>query len=542
MDKSVKLVFVPGTPVALTDLSQKTHFIMAENRLAMCGINAETVDFGVMEGVQVTKEVEEKASVYSAYGWIQRLSHGRGGFPVSYKNNDTAYRFDQLTTKLQRLQQGSPRLFVFWVEDKRCFSEVRQISEQLRLEVAEADQVVAGPYARQYGSCILGECPTFNAVLLGDMVESLDSFLHKGDFTWHDVPNVIYRDTLGTLRKTSGYISQKIRLNPCVEKYVNLMDGFTRFPIFPLCFTEYPDLVAYQDRSGNEIRKKSTDTLIDEIEFFMNRYNARVFHISAPFITLEQLKSFADRLLGQNLVIIYSLGDISVSVGKALAEELFASGCRSISFRIPTGSQRLLEEFYGCKMSTSAMRVAMRFCSMAGMFTVVKLCYPCPQDDYHTRAETELLIESGKPDAVCLESPVITPNSYWFNRAYEFGFFINHRDFNKDAIGFRPTFGNLPYTMRGWSSKRVSQAQESLLVFAMNKGCFINVGEQAGLLAKLSRNDLDESVFLTRLQEAIEDGNSHELKALATLAYSNCDTSLAEFDAYGANTKMVVSL
>ncbi len=184
----------------------------------------------------------------------------------------------------------------------------------------------------------------------------------------------------------------------------------------------------------------------------------------------------------------------------------------------------MLEDFYGCKFGISAMGASVRNCNAAGIFTVLRMVYPCPGDDYHTRAEIELFIESVKPDSVCIELPALAPESAWFKRPSEFGFLVNHREYHRHVAGGNSSFGDLPYAMRGWNSKRIHQTQASLVACALKTGCLIDITEQQGLMARLIRSVMNETEFLEGLRDALEQSDGDRLKNLALCAHDNART------------------
>jgi hypothetical protein len=83
--------------------------------------------------------------------------------------------------------------------------------------------------------------------------------------------------------------------------------------------------------------------------------------------------------------------------------DLAASGCRSVSVQADSGSQYLLDEFYGSPWTVTEMERVFRASRFHGLYTVGEFTYPCPRDDYHTRAETERIVRRSQPHAVRVE-------------------------------------------------------------------------------------------------------------------------------------------
>lgn len=525
MDKRVRLVFVPGSPISLEALCPKSHLLILQSRLAAEAIASDIVDFGTLEDMNACRPDEPERNVEMRSGWASQTKPGWGGFPVLHRitrTRDIQPIDSEVDTKLSRLREGSPSILLFWIENRDMYRRFKEYSLCLRASLYETKIVLAGPYAIHYGTYALSDCSCLDAVITGDLTDSILALLHNedGDTQWQEVPGLLLRNTEGVVCRS------EFRSMPRVPTSLNLgafqhREPGTQFPLFHLTFNWSPAPFYYQDSYRQPYDCKSPGAVVGEMNHLQRNSNARTFHIAAPCITANTLADFADMLLKQNLAAIYSLGDVTESLGKSLSERLFASGCRSIGFRIPTGSQRMLEDFYGCHSSISAMRASLRHCREAGIYTVVRMCYPCPADDYHTRAEIELFIEAVKPNAVCIEPPALAPDSLWFRRASEFGFFISHREYARHAVGGNSVYGAFPYTMRGWNARRIFQAQASLSAAVVKLGCRINITEQLGLLARLARSTMEESLFLDALLEALSLPDTTQLQKLVACLDTN---------------------
>ena len=537
MDKRVRLVFVPGNPVTLDSLCPKSHLLMLQSRLIAEGIVVDLLDFGTIGMVHEARGAEAEDGGALLPGWMEQVVQGWGGFPVLHRvkpARDHQQGYSKKEALLGRLMEGQPRVIAFWIYVRDAYREVRELSRCIRGLLGETCQVAVGPYAMHYGPCALTDCASLDAVITGNPTEALVALLKLDAYSvsWQSVPGLMSRNADGGVRKPEtrdlpgNVVSFAIgALQP--------REALGQFPLFPMNFSLLPSDFHYQDPRRLDCSIKEPEVLVEEMKFLHRCFGARAFHISAAYVGPDDLAEFADLLLKQNLVVIYSLGDVTESVGSALAERLFASGCRAMGYRVPTGSQRMLEDFYGCSASISAMRASLRHCKAAGIFTVVRICYPCPADDYHTRAEIELFIAASKPDAVCIETPRLVPDSFWFRRASEFGFFVNHKDFHRYVVGENSAYGSMPYTMRGWSAKRVRQEQAALTAVIVKAGCLVDVTEQQGILARLVRSTQGEAGFIEELQEALDSHDRVHLEKLVECVNANVRTLSADVTGAG---------
>ncbi len=74
-------------------------------------------------------------------------------------------------------------------------------------------------------------------------------------------------------------------------------------------------------------------------------------------------------------------------------------GCEVLVLRVPTGSQRLLDDFYHQPVTVTQVEERISICKELGFYTMLRFTFPCPLDDFHTHAETIRLVKRTQPDA-----------------------------------------------------------------------------------------------------------------------------------------------
>lgn len=101
---------------------------------------------------------------------------------------------------------------------------------------------------------------------------------------------------------------------------------------------------------------------------------------------------------------------------------LRALGLEAAEFAVNSGSQRLLDETFGTRVRVSLIEPLLRAANETSVHATVRLVFPLPDDDYHTREETLRLLRRTQPAAVQLAMPEVTPGSHWHAHAEAFGF------------------------------------------------------------------------------------------------------------------------
>jgi len=527
----IRLVFVPGERANLESLCPKTAPVMLAGMLRREGVAADVVDFGVLDSFERKSETDA-APAKTMTNWPYFWGHGDGCLAAEYGSAARAgtgggsCRAEQYG---RNLLDGSPAIIGWYVQTRDQFNSVKAMGNYVRRHAPNIHQTILGPYIARFGCCAMNHLPMVDTGITEDAATALAALCENIEIpeSWGRIPGLLFRNRTGVVSPPRNIHPKRDGLPGALDMwsdFFRMPNRSGQFALYPVAFSNGG--FSRCDYKTGTIRplQKSVASVLDEMRVLKERCAAGAFHIDAPHVDGAVFERFADTLLANNFMTIYSLGGLTTPFGADLADRLFASGCRAVGFRAPSGSQRLLEDFYGCDMSISAIRATMRHCRAAGLFTVVHLQYPCPKDDYHTRAETELFLEACRPHGVCITPPELTPDSLWFMRPSEYGFIVNHRAFQQWASCAAANANKSPYRMAGWRSGRAEDARHSLRSAAEQLGCLAGVTERHGLLARIARSVMEESVFLTQLREALLQNDVDQIRRLMAFVNDTLDT------------------
>lgn len=520
-----RLVFVPGRQARVNSLCPKTTSIMLTEMLRNEGVFADHMDFGGLDAF-VKDAADVVAAQDDAPGFWNRSVKS---FSLRQDSCSSSKQHQHLETTTTALLSSSPDLLAWHLETRDDYNTVKEISRHIKQQAPGVHQTIMGPYVACYGASALNNFTSIDTGITSDVLSALVALsesIHAPE-SWGRIPGLIFHNRSGVACSTRNIHPKRNVLPSELNAFSKKNPTGTQqkqFGLYPLSFT-CTCACGYGLKPG-AIRplQKSVSHLLDEMHFLNSCYGAGAFHIEASHVSNAAFERFADSLLANNFMTIYSLGGLTEPFDASLADRLFASGCRAVGFHTPSGSQRLLEDFYGCEMSISAIRATLRHCRAAGLFTVAHLCYPCPQDDYHTRAETELFLEACRPDGVTIKAPELMPESIWFTRAPEYGFIFDHRTFQQWVECDGCAESAQPYRMQGWKKGRAKEARRSLEAAAIELGCITGVTEQHGLLARIARSALDETVFLEQLKQSLDSNDVDTLAELMQWVNSTLDT------------------
>jgi len=149
----------------------------------------------------------------------------------------------------------------------------------------------------------------------------------------------------------------------------------------------------------------SNNPAVEEVSRLALAWGARAFHFAGAATTPGEVSALSYELLARRMNIRYSRDAHVGGITSASISALKASGCSALHFQIDSGSQRLLDDYYGHNFGVTRAERAIRACTFSNLYTIAGFAYPSLEDDYHTRAETVRLIERAKPDAAPISLP-----------------------------------------------------------------------------------------------------------------------------------------
>jgi hypothetical protein len=266
---------------------------------------------------------------------------------------------------------------------------------------------------------------------------------------------------------------------------------------------------------------KPAQRVLNEMEGLAERYGAQAFRLSGSYSTWEQVCGTAQAILGSGLQAVYSRrGPVQWAMEKTFPF-LEASGCAAMTFRVESGSQRLLDLHYGRGIEISHVERVFRACKTAGIALGVEMVYPCPEDDRHTMEETLRLLSRTRPDSVRVDLPEVTARTAWHAHSEEFGYRMDAGNGswkriksgggpNTDLGGWRtPSVG-----IRGLSPAQVIRVHEELL-FAIEGDvglpCF---PEEVAVLARFTGYGGREGELAGLVRHQLLTGDSDALAEL----------------------------
>ncbi|HPO12879.1 MAG TPA: hypothetical protein PLI09_05495 [Candidatus Hydrogenedentes bacterium] len=532
------LLYVPGLPLRIESFLPQRRLASVASALLSKGHITTILDYGTIESIRrstppgLTTLAQQASQAYEG-----KPSRFLPGFLTGYfQTRGFEVLLNEFLEGRQReigsaITACQPLDFVgFLVLDRSDLREAISASERLRERMPDVKQFVYGPYIDMFSSLILSVEEAFDCACMGDVEIALPHWaecLHSPE-QWNGLPNLVFRNGQQIVATQCDMSTTLDRFpEPCYEKDVypaaHDMGKFKVFSVEQSRACASAPLHDSESRlSTRLVRMRSSAVLCNEMLSLDKQFGARAFHIEGKTTPAPHVEQLARDLKTRGLAVQYSRESHIRHLAPSSLPLLASSGCSSAGFQIDTGSQRLLEDFYGHEFGVTDVERMLEACRKAGIFTVADLTYPCPQDDYHTRAETLRLLSRCHPSAVRLSMPVLTPGSTWMNSAPQFGFKVDHAEYSRWALGHdsTPAWGeyrppDVPYRMSGWTRSRISSEYAALLRDIEEEHIIIRATEREGLMARLSGYDGEEGMYCAMLQRRLFAADARGLMKLA---------------------------
>ena len=427
---------------------------------------------------------------------------------------------------------------VFSANDADDLAAAALISQKLKTMRPRIRVLLMGAYPALWGEIAL-ERLSFDAVLDGEnemFAVDWAERIHEPE-SWHKVPGLIWRRNGRALRNNMASDETSALPPPTYspDVYPALRSGgkIKLFTVEDSRGAQWP--CHARPRTNGGVRMKSAHAVCDEIWRLGSVHGARVFHLTGASVSAMHTHAVAGAINDRRMSILYSRDGHVPFASETLFAMLRRSGCVSLSFNVPTGSQRLLDQQYGRDLGVSQIENALRTCRAAGLYTVTRLTYPSPEDDHQTLAETLRLLDRTRPDAALVTLPEILPFSTWFARAADFGFSVDARRLARKALTPRYRFplpANrwrvLGYGIGRLTPGQVIQAHEELIQEIELRGIYSNVSEEMALLAGFSGYNGREGEFSRGIEHALLAGDLAKVDDVITnFNYKACVPSKA---------------
>lgn len=408
----------------------------------------------------------------------------------------------------------------FYIKTPEDVAPCGAITELLRALRPKLRLVAFGPFVEDHQSSLLSLLPEVDCVCTGDLEVALPELAERIDTEehWPSAQNLVCRKDPPLSSKTPAHMgSFAAGATPVYDcsVYPALTAPGQKLRLFELEDARGGPACGYGEAwTEAPLRLKPANVLCTEMWRLGALYGAGAFYFAGSQAPAYHVNNLAHEFLRRKLSITYSRQSCVVNGAATSFPALRASGCDSVAFEVHTGSQRLLDRHFGTRATVTGIEHIVRAAKDAGLVTIARFTYPCPEDDYHTIAETLRLIERTRPDSVTLSCPRVPPASEWFHRHRQFGYHVEPKTYAKAMVANRRQYPlpammwcSLPFRIGEWSASEVISAQTSLGSEIAARGHLVSGSDFLLRAVRLAGYTLTDTELVHRTHRALVEGD-----------------------------------
>lgn len=307
--------------------------------------------------------------------------------------------------------------------------------------------VMGGPHVTFWDENALQECQQLDIIVRKEGEKTLLDLVQRIE------AGISYHDTLGiTCRKDGKIVKNPDR--PYIENLDELpFPAHHLFPlshlhkygkvIFPLSTsrgcTFWCNFCSAVRMFGRRYRMRSPMSVVNELEFLINKFGAEQFTFYDDAFTVDQKRAFqiCEEIQKRKLKILWDCETRVDMVTQELLEEMKKAGCLAVWFGVEAGSKQLLDAM-AKGLTLEKTKKAFRMAKDSGLMTVASVILGFPEETPETAWATVKFLEELKPDDVGYYIATPYPGTPMYDYVKEKGW-LKIEDFNKYDTA-TPTF------------------------------------------------------------------------------------------------------
>jgi hypothetical protein len=472
------LMHVPGLPLRMEDLMPQRTLAAMASSLKRADVDVQIVDLGTPECAMAASPLAVAAITECA--------------------------------TQEATATGLPQIAVLHIARRKDVLPARVVARRIRGEAPDCKVLITGTYAESYGDVLVREEPCFDAAILLDpelaLVEAVK--LMRSGSTLEGCANLVaLRDGLPHRGKRSVLRSLDELPLPdySAAVYPVLYQGMKLhlFDVEHCRGGEASQIGPTAPWTMAPLRVKSPSVCAREIDHIRHfAPSAGTFQFTGTSAPAQAVEHLCYELRGLERPVRYGR-DVQISGFENLSpHSLYASGCRVLRFTIHTGSQRLLEDFYGQAFKVSEAERVLQRAQRARLTRIADFTFPVPHDDRHTRAETVRLLSRTMPEAVTVSAPELRPESTWRDWQEAYGFEVEDAAY-REWVACGSDEPAAPFQMRGWNAVEVQRERSLLLHEVQDLGIYEGLSAHEGLVARVLELDEQLEQFALLQREAL---------------------------------------
>ncbi|MDI6759453.1 MAG: radical SAM protein [Candidatus Brocadiaceae bacterium] len=291
--------------------------------------------------------------------------------------------------------------------------------------------IIGGTHPSSLPEQCLQECPELDFVAVGEgenLIVQLVRALQGKSIPLNEIKGLWYRNNNKVITNHRAEPVQNLDELPFPARHLFPLEKYKVHPPYRL-YKSFATMItsrgcpfqcAYCTKSvsGQNFRYQSTERVIREIEFLIDKYNIKQIHFYDDDFTINKsrVEELCEELILRRIKITWSCVTRVDLVNERLLKKMKDSGCFLISYGVESGSQKILDNIRR-GYHVGQIKEAFRLTKKAGIRTLGYFMAGLPGETYETLNETVKFSFELDPDFVSWSVTVLYPGSKLYEQA-----------------------------------------------------------------------------------------------------------------------------
>jgi anaerobic magnesium-protoporphyrin IX monomethyl ester cyclase len=312
------------------------------------------------------------------------------------------------------------------------YDDVCKAAKITKKIVPNAKIIIGGPHATALPMEVIKD-DFVDVVAVGEgekiIVPLLNALQNQGDLS--KVKNIIFKkdgQIIQTERETPVDIDSvpfpARQILPTLPKYLRQIPLFPYIPPVGIilasrgcpfnCSFCQPML---REIFGDKVRFRNPQSVLEEIDELVIKYKIKTLLFADDNLTINKkwLYEICDGLEKRNYNLILGVQGKANTLTPEMAERLKKINCRTMSFGVESGNQRMLDEIMDKHLTIAQIENAFKICEQYKLLTYASLMIGTPGDTRESILDTVKLLERIRPNFIDLHYTAPTPGSKMYH-------------------------------------------------------------------------------------------------------------------------------
>jgi radical SAM superfamily enzyme YgiQ (UPF0313 family) len=319
------------------------------------------------------------------------------------------------------------------------YKSALQIAEKAKEANPNCITIIGGPHVTFWDENALKESPHVDVIVRKEGENTLLELVQRLEAgkSYHDVVGTTCRKDGEIVKNPDRPYIENLDELPFPAHHLFRLEHLKKYGkvVFPVSTsrgcTFWCNFCSAVRMFGRRYRMRSPKSVVDELEFLMNKYGAEQFTFYDDAFTVDQSRAheICEEIQRRKMKIKWDCETRVDMVTKELLQEMKKAGCIAVWFGVEAGSQRVIDAM-AKGLTLERIKTTFRWAKESGLMTIASVILGFPEETPETAWETVKFVEELSPDDVGFYIATPYPGTPMYDYVKKMGW-LKIDDFNK---------------------------------------------------------------------------------------------------------------